>query len=453
MDVVRLPATYTRNNRTVVISKSRVKSMSYVDLALAFLPQLALIILAAQVFGYLAKFVGQPKVVGEMIAGVVLGPSLFGLYWPELQKEIFIPETMPILYFGAQLGVGLYMFLVGLEFNTQLFRKNARSAIGVSLAGMLVPFGVGALLVLWLLEMPGLFAANISYTNAALFMGAAIAITAFPMLARIIYERGLAGTALGTLALAAGAIDDAAAWVVMAVVLASFGGGSLLAIKAVVGGALYATLMLTVARGWLQPLANKVEATGVLNAAQLLLVLVLFAVSAYAMEWVGLHAVFGGFLLGIAMPRGKLTELITARLQKITVFVLLPMFFTYSGLKTQLNVLASFDVMFVALTILAASIFAKGVACWAAARIGGADNRTAMAVGALMNARGLMELIIINIALKFGVIEQGLFSIMVLMAIVTTLMASPLFHFVYGRHMPKPDSKPPVPPVSAALKV
>ena len=118
--------------------------MSYVDLALAFLPQLALIIVAAQIFGYLAKFIGQPKVVGEMIAGVVLGPSLFGLFWPELQKSIFVAETMPILYFGAQLGVRLYMFLVGLEFNTQLFRKNARSAIGVSLAGMLVPFGVGA---------------------------------------------------------------------------------------------------------------------------------------------------------------------------------------------------------------------------------------------------------------------------------------------------------------------
>ena len=421
--------------------------MSYVDLALAFLPQLALIIVAAQIFGYLAKFVGQPKVVGEMIAGVVLGPSLFGLFWPELQKSIFVAETMPILYFGAQLGVGLYMFLVGLEFNTQLFRKNARSAIGVSLAGMLVPFGVGALLCLWLLETPGLFA------NAALFMGAAIAITAFPMLARIIYERGLAGTALGTLALAAGAIDDAAAWVVLAVVLASFGGGTILAIKAVVGGVLYASLMLTKVRGWLQPLADKVETTGVLTAAQLLLVFVLFSISAYAMEWVGLHAVFGGFLLGIAMPRGKLTELVTARLQKVTVFVLLPMFFTYSGLKTQLNVLASFEVLFIALVILAASIFAKGVACWAAARIGGADNRTAMAVGALMNARGLMELIIINIALKFGVIEQGLFSIMVLMAIVTTLMASPLFHLVYGRHMTKPKSRPPVPPLDAALKV
>lgn len=407
------------------------------DLALAFIQQLFFIILAAQVFGYFATLVGQPKVVGEMVAGVVLGPSLFGLFLPELQQSIFVPETMPVLYFCAQLGVGLYMFLVGLEFNTNLFRQNARSAIGVSLAGMLVPFCVGALLCLWLLEKPGLFSENISFANAALFMGAAIAITAFPMLARIIYERGLAGTALGTLALAAGAIDDAAAWVVLAVVLASFGGGTVLAIKATIGGILYATLMLTKARGWLQPLADKVESSGKLNSFDLILVLSLFAVSAYSMEWVGLHAVFGGFLLGIAMPRGKLTELVTHRLQKITVFVLLPMFFTYSGLKTQMNVLASFEVFFTAVVILAASIFAKGVACWAAARIGGADNRTAMAVGALMNARGLMELIIINIALQYGVIEQGLFSIMVLMAIVTTLMASPLFYLVYGRHIAK----------------
>jgi Kef-type K+ transport system membrane component KefB len=415
--------------------------VSYLDLVLAFFSQLLLIILAAQLFGNLAKVFGQPKVVGEMIAGVVLGPSLFGLFWPDLQQKVFIPETMPILYFGAQLGVGLYMFLVGLEFNIQLFRKNARGALGVSLAGMLVPFFVGALLCLWLLDKPGLFAINISFIDAALFMGAAIAITAFPMLARIIYERGLAGTALGTLALAAGAIDDAAAWVVLAVVLASFGGGSLLAIKAVAGGVLYACLMLTKMHGWLKPIADKVESNCVLDVRQLMLVLALFSVSAFAMEWVGLHAVFGGFLLGIAMPRGKLTELITARLYKITVFVLLPLFFTYSGLKTQLNILASLDLMFIALVIVLASVFAKGVACWGAARLGGADNRTAMAVGALMNARGLMELIIINIALKFGVIEQGLFSIMVVMAIVTTLITSPLFHLVYGRHLQKSGTK------------
>lgn len=418
--------------------------MTNLELAWAFGQQLVLILIAAQLFGYLAKFIGQPRVVGEMIAGVVLGPSLFGLLMPELQKSIFIADTMPILYIGAQIGVGLYMFLVGLEFNTQLFRQQARSAIGVSLAGMIVPFIVGALLCLWLLEQPGLFAPNISYANAALFMGAAIAITAFPMLARIIYERKLTGTALGTLALAAGAIDDAAAWIVLAVVLASFGGGSILAIKAVIGGALYATFMLTKARSWLQPLSDKVQASGVLSAPQLLLVLMLWAVSAYAMEWVGLHAVFGGFLLGIAMPRGKLAELLSARLNKITIFLLLPMFFTYSGLKTQLDVLSSWDVLSTALMILAASIFAKFFACWAAARMGGADNRTAMAVGALMNARGLMELIIINIALSYGVIQQGLFSIMVLMAIVTTLMATPLFQLVYGRHMSKPGSQIPL---------
>jgi Kef-type K+ transport system membrane component KefB len=326
------------------------------------------------------------------------------------------------------------MFLVGLEFNTQLFRQQARSALGVSLAGMIVPFAVAALLCLWLLDKPGLFASNISYANASLFMGAAIAITAFPMLARIIYERKLAGTALGTLALAAGAIDDAAAWIVLAVVLASFGGGVMLAIKAVIGGSVYAIFMLTMARKWLQPIADRVQHSGVLTSSQLLLIILLWALSAYSMEWVGLHAVFGGFLLGIAMPRGKLTELIDAKLHKVTVFLLLPMFFTYSGLKTQLNVLASFELLSIAIVILLASVFAKGVACWAAARIGGADNRTAMAVGALMNSRGLMELIIINIALKFGVIEQGLFSIMVLMAIVTTLMATPIFHLVYGRH-------------------
>ncbi|MGY5797871.1 cation:proton antiporter [Rheinheimera faecalis] len=402
-----------------------------------FLLQLAVILVAAQVFGYLARFIGQPKVVGEMIAGVVLGPSLFGLFWPEIQQQIFPADTMPVLYFGAQLGVGLYMFLVGLEFNTNLFKQQARSAIAVSLAGMLVPFTVAALLCLWLLDMPGLFAADISYGNAALFLGAAIAITAFPMLARIIYERGLSGTSLGALALAAGAIDDAAAWTVMAVVLASFGGGALLAVKAVVGGVAYATLMFTKVTGWLQPLADRIESKGEMSWGQFGFLLVLFAMSAYSMEWVGLHAVFGGFILGIAMPRGAIVEHLRKRLEKITIFVLLPMFFTYSGLKTQLTILADWDVMSVALVILAASVFAKGIACWAAARLTGSDNRTAMAVGALMNARGLMELIIINIALKFGVIEPALFSIMVLMAIVTTLMATPLFELVYGRHMKK----------------
>lgn len=356
---------------------------------------------------------------------------------PELQQAIFIPDTRSWLYFGAQLGVGLYMFLVGLEFNTRLFRQQAQSALTVSLAGMLVPFVVAALLALWLLPMPGLFAPGISYANAALFLGAAIAITAFPMLARIIYERGLAGTKLGTLALAAGAIDDAAAWLILALVLASFGGGSELLIKALLGGSLYAWLMLTKMRLWLQPLADRVALTEQLAAWQFVLILLLFALSAWSMDFVGLHAVFGGFLLGIAMPRGTLVSLLQRRLEKPVLLLLLPMFFTYSGLNTRLDVLGASGLWLVTLVVLACSILAKFVACWAAARLKGADNPTALAIGALMNARGLMELIIINIALSYGVIEQGLFSMLVVMAIVTTLMAAPLFQLVYGRFQQK----------------
>jgi Kef-type K+ transport system membrane component KefB len=411
--------------------------LAWWQLAGLFLLQLVLILLAAQLFGRLARYIGQPKVVGEMIAGITLGPSLFGWWLPELQQAIFIPETRSWLYFGAQLGVGLYMFLVGLEFNTRLFRQQAKSALTVSLAGMLVPFAVAALLALWLLPMPGLFAPGISYPNAALFLGAAIAITAFPMLARIIYERGLAGTKLGTLALAAGAIDDAAAWLVLALVLASFGGGTDLLVKALLGGSLYAWLMLSKMRLWLQPLADRVALTEQLASWQFMLILLLFALSAWSMDFVGLHAVFGGFLLGIAMPRGTLVSLLQRRLEKPVLLLLLPMFFTYSGLNTRLDVLGASGLWRVTLVVLACSILAKFVACWAAARLKGADNPTALAIGALMNARGLMELIIINIALNYGVIEQGLFSLLVVMAIITTLMAAPLFQLVYGRFQPK----------------
>ncbi|WP_418357021.1 cation:proton antiporter [Shewanella basaltis] len=407
--------------------------MNTIELIFAFSLQLLIIIIASQVMGYLAKFIGQPKVVGEMIAGVILGPSLLGFIWPQWQQSVFIEQTQSWLYLGAQLGVGLYMFLVGLEFNTDLFKNQLKSAISVSLAGMLAPFAVAMLLCIWLMDVPGLFTENISFSHASLFMGAAIAITAFPMLARIVYERGLAGTALGTLALAAGAIDDAAAWFILAIVLGSYGGGVLLALKALFGGGLYAYIMLTKATMWLQPLANNAQITGKLSHGTFVFILILFGLSAYAMEWVGLHAVFGGFLLGVAMPRGQLTDILTSRLHTITLVILLPMFFTYSGLKTELTLLASWDLLGITLLILLASILAKGLACWAAARLSGADNPTAMAIGALMNARGLMELIIINIALQHGIIEQGLFSIMVVMAIVTTFMATPIFELVYAR--------------------
>jgi Kef-type K+ transport system membrane component KefB len=404
------------------------------QLSIAFFLQMFFILAACRSVGMLAQRMGQPQVVGEMIAGVLLGPSLFGLLWPEAQRFIFPPETLKTLYVGAQLGVGLYMFLVGTEFKVALFKKHSGSAMSISLAGMGVPFVVGALLAIWLIDVPGLFSAKLRSFEAMMFMGACIAITAFPMLARIIFERGLTGTSVGTLALAAGAIDDAVAWCVLAIVLATFGGGPALAVMAIGGGAAYAIFMVLAGPRLFAPLGAWAQREGEVSTGLLGIVLMLLMLSAWAMDAIGIHAVFGGFLLGIAMPRGKLADELKRQLEPFSVVFLLPMFFTYSGLNTRLDMVNTWQLLGIAIVVLAASILAKGGACWAAARLGGHDNRSALAVGALMNARGLMELIILNIGLQKGIIYAPLFSIMVLMAIVTTLMATPLFEWVYGRH-------------------
>lgn len=407
--------------------------MTNAELSVAFFLQMAIIIAACRIVGWLAKrYLGQPQVVGEMIAGVILGPSLFGLLAPDLQAALFPKESRSILFVGAQLGVGLYMFLVGLGFRRDHFRANAKSAAAVSLAGMAAPFLVAVALAPCLVA-EGLFGQGIQTWQAMLFMGAAISITAFPMLARIIHERGLSGTRLGSLSLAAGAIDDAGAWCVLAIVLASFGAGPMVAVTAIAGGGAFALFMLTLGPKLLAPLGRIVEREGRLSPTVLGVVLILFMLSAWAMDAVGIHAVFGGFVLGVAMPRGLLSDEVKRQLEPFAVLVLLPMFFTFSGLNTQLTMVNSLGLLAVTVVILLGSILAKGGACWAAARLTGQDNATAMGIGALMNARGLMELIIINIGLQKGVIGPALFSILVLMAIITTLMASPLFEWVYGR--------------------
>ncbi len=414
--------------------------MTQTALPLVFFLQMAVILGACRVVGWAAKRIGQPQVVGEMIAGVLLGPSLFGFLFPQLQKAVFPPESLDMLYVGAQLGVGLYMFLVGLEFDTAMLRRQAKSALAVSLAGMLVPLICALLLTSWLVKIPGLFSAKATSFEAFLFLGAAIAMTAFPMLARIIHERGLTGTSLGNLALAAGAVNDAAAGFVLILVLANFQklpDGSMdtfIVIKAVGGGLLYALFISTVGRRIFQPLGALVEREGKTSDVILGVVLMCFCTVAWLMESLGLHAVLGGFLLGIAMPRGLFARLIQEKLELFTVVFLLPMFFTYSGLKTELSIVGDSKMLFVALILLAAAIFSKAFACWAAARFTGLDNRSAVAVGALMNARGMMGLIIANIGLQKGVIEPPLFAMLVLVALVTTLMVSPLFEQVYGRH-------------------
>ena len=407
--------------------------MPTAQLSVHFFLQLAVILVICRLVGRLAQRLGQPQVVGEMIAGVTLGPSLLGLFLPGVQQALFPKESLGVLYVGGQLGVGLYMFLVGTEFRADHFRERARSAISVSIAGIVVPFLLAFALAPWLITLPGLFAAQAKLFEASLFLGAAIAITAFPMLARIIQERGLAGTSLGTLALTAGAVDDAAAWCILAIVLASFGGTWGGAWLAIAGGIGYALFMIFLGSRLLRRLTDHVAPDQPLSATVFATVLILFCLSAWAMDAIGIHAVFGGFILGAVMPKGPLVEKLREQLQPFVVIFLLPMFFTYSGLNTRLGLVMDPSLLLAAIAILAASFLGKGIACWAAARVAGESGRDAMAIGALMNARGLMELIIINIGLQAGVIEPGLFAILVLMAILSTLMATPIFNTVMRR--------------------
>ncbi|WP_404336058.1 cation:proton antiporter [Sphingomonas sp. MMS12-HWE2-04] len=410
------------------------KSYAPSDFSIHFFLQLAVIIFVCRVVGWLGKkLLGQPQVVGEMIAGVVLGPSLFGLLFPDLQLAVFPKETRNVLYVGAQLGVGLYMFMVGLTLRLDHFATKAKSAAGVSAAGIVAPFLLAVLITPFLLTVPGLFAPGISQSNATLFMGACIALTAFPMLARIINERGLANSSLGTLSLTAGAFDDAASWCALALVLATFGAGPGVAVIAIGGAVLYATFMLLWGRKLLAPLGRAVEAKGEMSSQVLAITMLLFCLSAFLMDAIGIHAIFGGFLIGVCMPRGLFVEELKKKVEPLAVVLLLPMFFTYSGLNTRMDMVNSPELLLIALGILAVSVLAKFGACWAAARIAGENNRTALGIGALMNSRGLMELIIINIGLQKGIIGPTLFSMLVLMAIITTVMATPLFELVYGR--------------------
>jgi Kef-type K+ transport system membrane component KefB len=414
-----------------------------------FLLQMFVILAACRLCGWIVRrWLNQPQVIGEMIAGVILGPSLLGAFAPELHQFLFPAASKPLLFSVAQVGIAIYMFLVGLDFRGDDFKAHAPAAVTVSISGIVVPFIVAILATPWLLEIPDLFREGVSRFHATLFLGAAIAITAFPVLARIIHDRGLTGTIIATQALSAAAIGDAVAWCVVAVVLASLGAGAGVAWLAIAGGLIFAAVLLLLGPRLFAPLGRFAErqhdAGQPLSPTVLALSLMLCMISAYVSEIIGLHAVFGAFLIGAAMPRGVYAQRVRQLLEPFTLVFLLPVFFTYSGLNTQLSMVNTPQLLLIAALILGASIFAKFIACWLAALAAGQGNRHALALGALMNARGLTELIIVNIGLAAGIIAPPLFSMLVLMAIVTTLMASPLFEWVYGRAARRRGELPPV---------
>ncbi|BBX19475.1 cation/H(+) antiporter [Mycolicibacterium duvalii] len=410
------------------------------EVAIHFFLQLAVILAACRLAGLIAQRLGQPQVIGEMIAGVVLGPSLLGRVAPELQDTLFPPGVQnSILYTTAQVGLVLYMFVIGLNFNVDHVKQRGGTAVAVSAAGTLAPLALGAVVAVPLLHADGFFGPDVSLGMAMMFLGAAVAITAFPMLARIIFEKGLAGTTLGTLALACGAVSDAVSWCILAVVLAVHQGSPGLAVTAIVGGLVYTVLVLTLGRRGLGALARTAERRQTLSAPTLSTVLIALTACAWFTDAIGIYAIFGAFILGVAVPPGFLGERLTATLEPLTTTLLLPLFFVYSGLNTEIGLVNTPALWALTLGLLVVATAGKGVACAVAARLSRVPARESVALGSLMNARGLIELILLNIGLEAGIITPTLFTILVLVAIVTTLMASPIFEWVYGRQRATAD--------------
>ncbi len=402
-------------------------------LAARFFFEVAVIIVACRLMGLVARRLGQPQVVGEMIAGIVLGPSLLGWLLPDMQRAIFSPQTRPVLDVVSQVGLVLYMFTIGLELDMAQVRRQARSALSISLAGVLAPLLLGGLLAWAIHGDATLFPAGVPIGTAMLFMGTALSVTALPVLARIIQERGLLGTPLGTLVLAAGLIDDVIAWCLLALVLATMSGAASGALLAIGGAISYVAIALLLRRTALLRFETAFALAGQMTAPMLAIALALLLLSAWFTDTAGIHAIFGAFVFGAALPRGRAAESIRALVEPMTVSLFLPLFFAQSGLNTQLALVDTPFLWGLVLAVIVVACLGKGVACWAAALASGVSPRAARGVGALMNARGLIELIMLNVALSAGIIAPALFSVMVIMALATTALATPLFVWLYER--------------------
>jgi Kef-type K+ transport system membrane component KefB len=413
--------------------------MNNVELTVQFFLQLAVILVTCRVVGLVASRLGQPQVVAEMVAGVLLGPSLLGLVAPDLQAWLFpwdrtqtTRDTQSYLFPASQLGLVLYMFVVGMEFRVDVVASHLRSSVAVSLAGMLTPLALGAGLGWVFFHYTTLFPERTSLMAAMLFLGASMCVTALPVLARILHHKKLTGTTMGTVALGAGAIGDAAAWCLLAIVLSTLDADWTQAIRNIAGGMAYVAVVFLVVRPALVRLKYRVIKDGRLTEAGLAAGLTMMALGAWFTDVIGLHAVFGAFIMGAAIPRGIGARDLMAGIQPLCLALLLPLFFAYSGLNTQIALLNTAYLWLICAAVLAAAVVGKAVACAVAAKATGMPTREAVGIGVLMNVRGLMELIIINIGLERGIISAELFAALVIMAIATTVAASPIFDWLAG---------------------
>jgi Kef-type K+ transport system membrane component KefB len=430
---------------------------SLLGIAYHFFLQIAVILVTYRLLWPLFRRLGQVQVVAIMVAGFLLGPSVLGWIWPAAQQwlfptkltlgaETFTHPNLTVIYVVGQLGLVLYMFLVGASFKLDILASHTRQAGATSIAGIGVPLILGGVVGWWMVSVGGYFTDKVAHWQGGLFLAAAVAITAFPMLAWIVCDSGLLNTRLGTMSLSCAAVDDACSWVLLATVVSTAKGSMLGALVAIGGGLAFLMFMMYIGRPLLArletwtPRRADTERTGGIPIAHLSVILLVVLTASWFTDIVGIYSVFGAFVAGLMMPRGSLLELIRERFEPLTAYLLLPAFFIYSGLNTQLNLILDGPTLLMAAIVLVVSFVAKFGAVGLAARWQGMSWYEAGSMGALANARGLMELILLNIGFEAGLISGKLYTILALMTIITTFAATPLQR-LFGRRLEKSGSR------------
>jgi Kef-type K+ transport system membrane component KefB len=393
--------------------------------ALSVLMALTVIMVTARLVGALFKRLHQPAVIGEVVGGILLGPSLLGRISPDAAAVLLPAEAAPFLEVIAQLGVILYMFLVGLELDLRVLQSRAVVTAAISICSIVVPFGLGLALAVPLFEP--LAPPGVGFTSFALFLGVSMAITAFPVMARILGDQGLQRTPMGVVALTCAAINDAIAWCLLAFVVGVTQSTTSAAVQSLALTALYIGLMLTAGRRLMAALVSRFDRSPRIGERSLALVLVAVLLSAVATEFIGIHAIFGAFLLGAIIPHESIiAKHVTERLEDIVRVMFLPAFFAFTGLRTEIGLVQGVDDWLWCAAIIGVATAGKFGGTLLASKLVGLDWRDSAALGILMNTRGLVELIVLNIGLDLGVISPRLFTMLVIMALVTTIMTSPI---------------------------
>lgn len=418
--------------RSSVANQPGASSAQASDIFLRVLIALAAIIILGRFLSRLFARVGQPPVIGEVVAGILLGPSLLGT---GLSSLVLPASAAPYLGVIAQLGVVLFMFLIGLELNPALLKSRTHAIVGTSYAGILAPFTLGAALALFL--YPRLSSSDVSFTSFALFMGVAMSITAFPVLARLLGDYHMTSTKLGVVALSCAAVDDVTAWCLLAFVVgiakAQAGNGLIVAVGAVA----YIAFMFVVGRPGLERIIRR---WGKEHQSRTLVAVIFVALllSAIITEAIGIHAIFGAFLLGAIIPHdSSVARSLAGQLKNLVTILLLPAFFAYTGMRTRIDLLSEPSLWLIFGAIFLAATLGKFGGVLAAARVSGMGWHSSAILGTLMNTRGLMELIVLNVGLDLGVISPRLFALMVLMALATTALTSPLLRWLKARTPPR----------------